>query len=59
MTNEELLLESLTQMLGANNLIHLFRNEPLKVSNYAVQVDPMIHGLRVTIAKIKERLGLS
>ena len=56
--DEELLLECITQMIGANNLIHLFRNEPEKVNNYAIQVDPMIRGLRVTTAKVKERLGL-
>jgi hypothetical protein len=58
-TDEELFLICITSILGANNLIHLFCNEPDKVFNNYIQVDPIIHDLLITVAHIKDRLGLS
>lgn len=52
-----LLTQCLQAMDRANGLIHIFRNEPGQVNNFAVQVDPVIQDLRVAIAALERRLG--
>ena len=41
---------------AANELIHLFRNEPNSVTNYARQVDPVINALRIATYEMEQVL---
>jgi hypothetical protein len=53
----KLYLACVTQMYGAINLIHLFKNGPTPTNN-AIQVDPVIKGLQIIVETLKERLRL-